>query len=276
MIRFVRTWDEIKQNLLTLERYRISSNSDLTDYYRGLIRRGSCFVVYSVRGKVLFGPSRFIGYANNNRQAHESNPNKDGRETNPEIQKILGVHFLPNATLERQFQQFCRKHDIDPANKSRKFIRAKSTDLTDHDLLIDDLDQIKVSHNLNKTEKLQQVLARIGQGQFRQTLLQMWHGCPVTGCKMDSILRASHIKPWRACSDVEKLDPFNGLLLVPNLDSAFDQGLITFDHDGKLILSSKLKAKEAQILGIKPKTQIKLHKKHQPYLEYHRRSVFQK
>lgn len=276
MIAFVRKWEEIRRNLLTLEDYRLSPNQDLAEYYRGMIRLGSCFVAYTSKGKTLFGPSRFIGYAKNSRRRHERNTEKDGRKTNPAIQKVLDTKFLPNSALEIHFLKFCREHDIEPADKKRKYILAGSADLYDVDFLIHDLAQIKGNRTLSKTKKQQLVQARIGQGQFRSQLLRIWQKCPVTGCRIDPLLCASHIKPWRACSDTERLDPFNGLLLAPNLDCAFDRGLITFAPTGELILSSALKAAEAGRLGIKKGMRIALHKKNQPYLEYHRRSVFRK
>jgi putative restriction endonuclease len=39
------------------------------------------------------------------------------------------------------------------------------------------------------------------------------------------MLRASHIKPWSDCSNRERLDPLNGLLLVAHIDALFDNGL---------------------------------------------------
>lgn len=49
---------------------------------------------------------------------------------------------------------------------------------------------------------------------------------------------ASHIKPWRECTDHERLDAENGLALSPTLDRAFDQGYITFDgRQGRIIFS---------------------------------------
>ena len=50
----------------------------------------------------------------------------------------------------------------------------------------------------------------------------------MTGLDVPELLRASHIKPWADCgTDAERLDVFNGLLLAPHLDAAFDAGFIT-------------------------------------------------
>ena len=86
------------------------------------------------------------------------------------------------------------------------------------------------------------------------------------------MLLASHIKPWSKSSDYERLDQFNGLLLTPNLDRAFDQGLISFSETGLIILSKSLK--DAQKLGISSGMNIELTKEHQQYMKFHREIVF--
>ena len=83
---------------------------------------------------------------------------------------------------------------------------------------------------MSEHEKWAIVKQRIGQGAFRKQLMEKWKGCSVTGYEQSEILVASHIKPWSESSDEEKLDTNNGLLLVANLDKAFDQGLITFEN----------------------------------------------
>lgn len=46
---------------------------------------------------------------------------------------------------------------------------------------------------------------------------------------------ASHAKPWAECAnDAERLDVFNGFLLVANLNALFDRFLISFDDTGRL------------------------------------------
>ena len=125
------------------------------------------------------------------------------------------------------------------------------------------------------TEREQLGLARIGQGSFRSALIGYWNGaCAVTGLDQLELLRASHIKPWRHASDSERLDPFNGLLLAPNLDAVFDRGLITFGSRGEIILSTLLSEENRGRLGILEGFGIDLEARHQPYLDHHREQVF--
>lgn len=78
--------------------------------------------------------------------------------------------------------------------------------------------------------------ARIGQGVFRRELIEVWGGCAVTGCAVLKLLRASHMKPWRDSNNNDRLNKFNGLLLTANLDQAFDQGLISFNSTGHILI----------------------------------------
>jgi predicted restriction endonuclease len=54
------------------------------------------------------------------------------------------------------------------------------------------------------------------------------------------VLRASHVKAWRSSDDAERLDAANGLLLSAEIDALFDRGLLSFQDDGTMLLSSRL------------------------------------
>ena len=92
--------------------------------------------------------------------------------------------------------------------------------------VLQEIEQFKDSYEtLQETTRQSVILSRIGQGQFRTDLIEYWQGCSISGCKQIEVLRASHIKPWRSSSNTERLDLYNGLLLLPNLDACFDSGL---------------------------------------------------
>lgn len=135
-----------------------------------------------------------------------------------------------------------------------------------------DVDTILADSDASLTEKASLIKARIGQGGFRQKLVALWGGCAVTGYKDTAMLVASHIKPWRASSNQERLDRFNGLLLLPTLDKAFDSGLITFDAPGRVLISPLLH--EPNKLGVSPDVGLQLRPEHQKYMEFHRERVF--
>lgn len=122
-------------------------------------------------------------------------------------------------------------------------------------------------------------LARIGQGAFRRDLLLLWGNCcSVTGCCNKDFLIASHIKPWAEChQNNEWLNPYNGLLLIPNLDHAFDQGYISFDNNGNILISSSLSESDRASLDITLDLKLrKVFNNSLPFLEYHRSNIFKK
>ena len=124
------------------------------------------------------------------------------------------------------------------------------------------------------TEAERLVVQRVGQDIFRSGLMDYWEGrCAVTGLDVPELLRASHIKPWATCeTDAERLDIFNGLLLAPHLDAAFDQGFITVDDDGRLLVSPALAPDARMALGLaEPLRVSRLADGHRGYLKAHRR-----
>lgn len=130
---------------------------------------------------------------------------------------------------------------------------------------------------LPTTEREALIKARVGQSFFRVQLLEYWKGCAVTGCGSSRLLLASHIKPWRAANPTERLDPYNGLLLTPNLDLAFDKGLISFDDQGQILLGQDLDPESAQALNITPELRLRqIEPPHRAYLAWHREHLFRK
>ena len=141
----------------------------------------------------------------------------------------------------------------------------------------DILDELAALEQLPETERQAVILSRVGQGKFRDQLITYWKKCAVTDAAFVPLLKASHIKPWRDASNEERLDPFNGLLLSPNVDAAFDAGYITFDLSGKVILSGEIEGAADYQMHITSKLRINaklLTEKHRAYLEYHQLHVF--
>lgn len=136
-----------------------------------------------------------------------------------------------------------------------------------------ELEDIQLSNTIKKTTKKALVESRIGQGKFRDDLLQYWDGkCAVTGLDVPKLLKASHTKPWKYSNNQERLDPNNGILLSPNYDEAFDKGFISFDDNGRIVLSQHLTKESINALGFNhtDKIQKVLTTAQKKYLEYHR------
>lgn len=119
--------------------------------------------------------------------------------------------------------------------------------------------------------------AREGQGKYREQLLEQCRFCPVTMISDERLLIASHIKPWAASLDNEKIDPYNGYMLSPMFDKLFDRGFITFAENRHMILSEFISPFTWKQIGVKNDTFIKalpMDDKRIEYLKFHHESVF--
>jgi hypothetical protein len=138
--------------------------------------------------------------------------------------------------------------------------------------LVERQEQWVPTDQVGPTDRDATIKQRVTQGRFRLSLLQFWQRkCSVTGAGDASMLIASHIKPWRICTDSERVDPFNGFLLSPNLDRAFDNGYISFADDGRVLIQS---GREDPLRDFGIHVDIRLRKlddRHRRYLAEHRR-----
>ena len=126
----------------------------------------------------------------------------------------------------------------------------------------------------NETERTGLVTSRVGQGYFRQQVLQRWDGkCAVTGSDVLSILIASHIIPWSEASDDERLDVDNGILLSPLYDALFDKHLISFDNEGNILFSPTMSDDHIGQLGISINAKISVKRGMLKYLARHREKL---
>ena len=79
-------------------------------------------------------------------------------------------------------------------------------------------------------------------------------------------------KALQCANDAERLDVFNGFLLVANLDALFDRFLISFDNTGRLLVSSALHVDDQHRLGLQPGMKLRwLGEAHRGYLAWHRK-----
>lgn len=127
----------------------------------------------------------------------------------------------------------------------------------------------------NETERTGLITSRVGQGYYRQQILEKWGNvCAVTGCNLTQILISSHIVPWSESTDEERLDPENGILLSPTLDALFDKHLISFSDDGNILLSKKLEDGILASLNVNKEMRIRVSDGMKKYLERHRARLF--
>ena len=140
------------------------------------------------------------------------------------------------------------------------------------------LQKVNDDETIPVTEKEAIVLARRGQGKFKEAVLKIETRCRIT--KVDRIehLRASHIRPWRDCEDhLQRLDGENGFLLTPSIDHLFDRGFISFENNGELLVSPAAHRQSLNRMGVETERSLNVGSFNQGqklYLDYHRASVF--
>ena len=118
---------------------------------------------------------------------------------------------------------------------------------------------------------------REGQDEYRKKLLAECPFCPITMINEESLLIASHIKPWAVSNSTERTDPNNGFILSPLYDKLFDRGYITFSYDKRVSISNWLSRQVKDRIGIKENQLFQflpINSEREKYLEYHREVVF--
>lgn len=146
-----------------------------------------------------------------------------------------GVKGLPGASqldkrVWREFHEDWERLALESEQLWQQVTQSQSPEITDADV-----------SNEVPTEAERTVKVRLAQGFFRRAVLTVYQGqCCISGNPIPELLVASHILPW-ASHPQHRVNPRNGLCLSRLHDSAFDQGLIAFDDDYRLILSKRLK-----------------------------------
>ncbi len=142
----------------------------------------------------------------------------------------------------------------------------------DHDIL-EDIHKIEADVSIPETQRLQLAKARIGQGLFRKRVLLLDPCCRLTGVDDSRLLIASHIKPWKEASNAERINGFNGLMLSPHVDALFDEHLISFEDEGKILVHSSLPRSVLDRWSIDASKRVARFSQEQSlFLDHHRKS----
>lgn len=161
------------------------------------------------------------------------------------------------------------------SDKPSEFVFRVETLSSEEDVLKEVSEHAGEYKSLDKTEQEQIVKSRLGQGLFRKNVIKLWGSCSVTGLQIVSLLRASHIKPWKNSSNHERLYPFNGLLLTPNYDFLFDKGFVTFKSNGNIVISKRLSPFACKVFDVNDELRLRnVFSESKEYLEFHRDKVF--
>lgn len=130
---------------------------------------------------------------------------------------------------------------------------------------------LKSIANIDETERRVLTKQRIGQGYFRELLMNKYgRKCALCDITTKQLLVGSHIKAWSDCNNAEKLDENNGLLLCAHHDALFNKHLISFTDTRTLLVASTLTATEQTELNIGAIPSITVDPAMIPYLANHR------
>ena len=139
------------------------------------------------------------------------------------------------------------------------------------------MEQLEKNASIPPTEREALVMARRGQGKFRQQVSRIEGMCRITRVDKPEHLRASHCKPWRDSNNEERLDGENGLLLTPTIDHLFDRGFISFESNGDLLVSPVAHKLSLERMGVETSRKLNVggfSSGQKRFLEFHRGSVF--
>ena len=139
--------------------------------------------------------------------------------------------------------------------------------------------EIVSNPTIRETEREAIILARRGQGRFRQEVALVEKRCRITGVENPIHLVASHCKPWRDSSNEERLNGENGLLLTPTIDHLFDRGFIGFEDSGRLIVSPAAHGPSLRRMGIETNAPVNVgafSSGQRQFLDFHRTFVLLK
>lgn len=178
----------------------------------------------------------------------------------------LDSYAKPNTPATRGPDRTAIVFRLSPVGESKYFTDKRIAEAKPPQLLLADTVAMRI------------VETRKSQSLFRHRLLGVEKQCRLTGIQDLRFLRASHIKPWAACTTgAERTDGNNGLLLTPQADHLFDRGWITFEDNGRLAVSDELPADVKKRLGIdlrQGKNCGVFNPQQATYLEHHRAFVF--
>ena len=90
-------------------------------------------------------------------------------------------------------------------------------------------------------ERIAQTKIRVSQSRFRKWILSIYGGkCCITGLAVPQLLHASHISDWGE-DKLNRMNPSNGLCLSATYHVAFDNHLISFDDEYRMVLSKSIR-----------------------------------
>lgn len=202
------------------------------------------------------------------------------------VQRARGIKGLQNASrMDKAMWSEFQEHRAMLATESEQMLHDLFTKDQTKEVDFLSRDKVRIITPSGPTEIQAPVKVRRGQQFFRQSVINAYGiRCCISGINVPRLLIASHIKPWRECSDSDRLSPRNGLCLSTLHDAAFDAGLITLDEKLGVVLSKRLRSffpqpaleqNFAPFAGQPIRLPEKLAEPDGDFLRFHREKIFQ-
>lgn len=122
VMEFVKSIDDVKKNMRTLNEYLDKRCDPEYSFAIKLIQGGKCFIPIKADVGYRFYPSKFIGYAKNTMKRYKNNEDGDGRDTNRVLDKILNEKAAKHFEFESEYIKYCERLGIKKIYKnSRKY-----------------------------------------------------------------------------------------------------------------------------------------------------------
>lgn len=162
--------------------------------------------------------------------------------------------------------------DADPVFATKLLVN----DAPDADILTD-ISNLQRDSSIPETQRIQLTKARVGQGVFRSKVLLLGPYCRVTRVDDARLLIASHIKPWKDSSNSERISGHNGIMLSPHVDALFDDKLISFEDQGRMLVHPSLSRDVLDKWSIDPSRPVdRFRPEHAQFLAHHRAKFAEK
>jgi 5-methylcytosine-specific restriction protein A len=121
---FISKKQDVINNIITFEGYMASKDKEQRGFALDLMKHSKTMCVYKVNGENHFAPSRFCGFKENSMAAYLKNEEKETRDTNAALDKVVGKHFS-NDTIEEKFLAFATSKSLEVAPGKKAYWRVK-------------------------------------------------------------------------------------------------------------------------------------------------------
>lgn len=132
--------------------------------------------------------------------------------------------------------------------------------------------------DLTDSAKIASILAKDGLGQFGDAV---WARDLEQPFDLEEVMgdeqRIVHIRPWEVSTDAQRLDPDNGLLLPSEIADAFENGYVTFDLEGRIVVSGYMMRKLWNLEGSTRDfcAPLEMNRSRHGYMQYHREHIYE-